>query len=196
MHHWRCDEVLEQDQEPPGARVSIVSTRPVHRRERFGPFVPLYNVFVPFTVRDYQPEEFEILWRLDQECFAQGISYSRTELKSYMSRRGSFTLVAADADESIAGFIVAYGGRTGHIITIDVVAAARRAGLGTQLLRAAEDRLRSEGSKAVGLETAIDNLAALSFYKRHGYRVIKTWPRYYSTGVDALVLRKDLEPTA
>ena len=60
------------------------------------------------------------------------------------------------------------------------------------LLRAAEDRLRGGGSSAVGLETAVDNLAALAFYKRHGYSVIRTWPRYYSNGVDALVLKKEL----
>ena len=65
-------------------------------------------------------------------------------------------------------------------------------GLDRFLLRAAEDRLRAAGSRAVGLETAVDNLSALSFYKRHGYNVVKTWPRYYSNGVDALVLRKEL----
>ena len=45
----------------------------------------------------------------------------------------------------------------------------------------------------MGLETAVDNVPALSFYKRHGYNVIRTWPRYYSNGVDALVLKKELE---
>jgi ribosomal-protein-alanine N-acetyltransferase len=147
---------------------------------------------VPFTVRDYRPEEFETLWRLDQECFPPGISYSRLELKTYMRKRGSFTLVAADGNDTVVGFIVAYAGKTGHIITIDVVAAARRAGVGSQLLQAAEDRLRAAESVAVSLETAVDNVSALAFYKRQGYNVIKTWPRYYSNGVDALVLRKEL----
>ena len=87
---------------------------------------------------------------------------------------------------------MAHTGSTGHIITIDVVAADRRSGVGSQLLRAAEDRLRAMGSSAVGLETAVDNVSALSFYKRHGYSVVKTWPRYYSNGVDALVLVKNL----
>ena len=44
----------------------------------------------------------------------------------------------------------------------------------------------------VRLETAVDNISALSFYKRHGYHVIKVIPRYYSNGVDALLLEKDL----
>jgi [ribosomal protein S18]-alanine N-acetyltransferase len=147
---------------------------------------------VAFVIRDFEPEHFETIWRLDQECFPAGISYSKQELKSYIGRQGAFTLVASDADGKAAGFIVVHNGATGHVITIDVVNAARRSGVGSLLLRAAEDRLRGAGSRAVGLETAVDNLAALAFYKRHGYCVIRTWPRYYSNGVDALVMRKDL----
>jgi ribosomal-protein-alanine N-acetyltransferase len=153
---------------------------------------PITMTGVPFAIRDFRPEDFETLWRMDQECFPPGISYSREELKVYMRRRGSFTLVAGAEDGAIAGFLVAYGGLTGHVITIDVSPAARRSGVGSLLLRAAEDRLREGGSRAVGLETAVDNLSALSFYKRHGYSVVRTWPRYYSNGVDALVLKKEL----
>ena len=152
----------------------------------------LYNEAVAFTIRDAQPEDFERLWRMDQECFPPGISYSRQELKTYMKYRGSFTLVATSGQSEIAGFIVAKNGSTGHIITIDVGPHERRSGVGSLLLKGAEDRLCAAGSSAVGLETAVDNIAALAFYKRHGYAVIRTWPRYYSNGVDALVLKKDL----
>jgi ribosomal-protein-alanine N-acetyltransferase len=161
-----------------------------------------YNVGVPFTIRDFRLDDFETLWHVDQECFSPGISYSRPELKFYIRRRGSFTLVAEKAaaepvedDARIVGFIVTQTGRTGHIITIDVIAAARRSGVGSQLLEAAEDRLRTAGSKAVSLETAVDNLSALAFYKRHGYSVFETVPRYYSNGVDALRMKKPLETT-
>jgi [ribosomal protein S18]-alanine N-acetyltransferase len=160
---------------------------------------------VPFTIRDFRPADFDTLWRIDQDCFAPGISYSRAELKAYMRRRGSFTLIAVNdatsnssesgaADSSVGGFIVAEADNrgSGHIITIDVVNAARRSGVGSLLLQAAEDRLRAACSRSVELETAVDNLSALSFYKRHGYGVIRTFPRYYSNGVDALVLQKDL----
>jgi ribosomal-protein-alanine N-acetyltransferase len=148
---------------------------------------------VAFVIREFKPEDLEVLWRMDQECFPPGIAYSKAELKSFVRHRGSFTLVAADGDDGkLAGFIVVYGGPTGHVITIDVDPVARRSGVGSLMLRTAEERLRGAGSRAVGLETAVDNLAALSFYKRHGYCVIRTWPRYYSNGVDALVMKKEL----
>ena len=151
---------------------------------------------MPFVIRDFKAEDLETLWRIDQECFPPGISYSRLELKLYMRHVSSFTLVAADGAGKIAGFIVAHGGPNGHIITIDVIASARRSGVGSLLLRTAEQRLHSAGSRSVGLETAVDNASALSFYKRHGYDIIKTWPRYYSNGVDALVLEKRLGTAA
>jgi len=151
-----------------------------------------YNVGVAFVIREFKPEDFETLWRMDQECFPAGIAYSKQELKAYVRHRSAFTLVAVEESGQTAGFIVVHGGPAGHVITIDVVAGARRLGVGSLLLHAAEDRLRAAGSHAVGLETAVDNLAALKFYKRHGYSVVRTWPRYYPNGVDALVMKKEL----
>jgi [ribosomal protein S18]-alanine N-acetyltransferase len=148
---------------------------------------------VSFAIRDFKTEDFDTLWRIDQECFPPDIAYSRQELKSYIRHRGAITLVA-DHGDRIGGFIVAHGGVTAHVITIDVIAAARRLGVGSLLLRAVESRLHESGSREIGLETAVDNISALAFYKRHGYSVIGTWPRYYSNGVDALVLKKELAP--
>lgn len=165
-------------------------TRPFRSRDEFGS--KLYNGAVPFAIRDYRLDDFRTLWQIDQDCFPPGIAYSQQELRVYIRRRGAITLVAVAPEAGIGGFIVAHRGTTGHIVTIDVIAAARRSGAGSLLLRAAESRLQAAGSRAVRLETAVDNVAALAFYKQHGYSVIGTWPRYYSNGVDALVLQKEL----
>jgi ribosomal-protein-alanine N-acetyltransferase len=169
---------------------------------------------VEFSLRDFRQPDFETLWRIDQQCFAPGISYSRVELAEYLRRPRAFAVVAESspggqpvapgtglADQSPAGapalmvgFIVAEAGSRsgGHIITIDVLPKARKTGVGSRLLRVAEDRLRAAHCHFVILETAVDNRAALAFYKTHEYNVVKTIPRYYSDGVDALVLKKDL----
>lgn len=173
-----------------------------------------------FRLRDYRPEDFRTLWTIDQGCFPPGIAYTQFELKTYINRPTSFTLIAeseepgqfqpsgsslAPSDDAlkkkaapplrpeIVGFIVAERARSeGHIITIDVRREGRRIGVGSALLSAAEERLRLWNCREARLETAVDNVAALGFYKKHAYSVTKIAPRYYSNGVDALVLSKDL----
>src|SRR5215472_1481159 len=107
------------------------------------------------TIRDFQPADFDTLWRIDQSCFPPGICYAPFELKTYMRRPGAFTLVA-EAGQSksasasgekvllpengvaVVGFLVAERSRrgAGHIITIDVRAEARRHRVGSLLLAA------------------------------------------------------------
>ena len=163
-----------------------------------------YNGEVEFALREFRREDFNSLWRIDQECFAPGIAYSRLELAAYIQLRGSFTVVAeplgsapvGESPSKVLGFIVAQVNRrgVGHILTIDVPRASRRFGIGSKLLMTAEERLRAAACRDVVLETAVDNAAALAFYKRHHYSVVKTVPRYYSNGLDAFVLEKELLP--
>jgi len=146
------------------------------------------------TIREYRPSDFETLWKIDQVCFAQ-ISYTRRELAFYVGQERAFTLVG-ELDGRIVGFVVVDRDhhRQGHVVTIDVLAEARRSGLGSRLMAAAEERLRKLGCSTVFLEAAVDNAAALAFYKRHGYSVVQTIPRYYLDSIDALVLVKGLLP--
>jgi ribosomal protein S18 acetylase RimI-like enzyme len=151
-----------------------------------------YNGGVSFLIRQFEKADFDALWRIDQACFDPQLAYSRPELAFYMQRPGSFTLVA-ESEGGILGFIVAESRRkTGHIITIDVIAKARRAGVGSVLLQAAEVQLVRAGVGAVALETPVNNEAAIRFYKQKGYFVEKTADGYYSGGLDALVMTKEL----
>src|SRR6266403_390242 len=157
-----------------------------------------YNGGVLFRIRQFEKADFDTLWRIDQACFDPQLAYSRPEMAFYMRRPGSFTLVAEAEGvpgNGVLGFIVAETRRkSGHIITIDVVAEARRAGVGSALLRAAEDQLLRAGAVAVALETPVNNEAAIRFYKQKGYFVEQTVSGYYSNQMDALVMTKALAP--
>ena len=95
-------------------------------------------------IREFRRDDFDELWRIDQECFVHGISYSRAELAAYMRHRGAFTIVAEEPADvgaaRIIGFVVAQAirGRAGHIITIDVRPHAQRAGVGSKLMSETE----------------------------------------------------------
>lgn len=149
-------------------------------------------------IRESGLADFDQLWRIDQQCFSSGIAYSQEELAQYMRIRGAFTLAGEMEDGTgnfrVAGFVLATPDRrgTGRIITIDVLEEARRHRLGSQLLEAAEARLGEQGCTRVLLEVAVDNNAAIAFYKRHQYAVLKTLPRYYLGTLDALLMEKKL----
>jgi ribosomal protein S18 acetylase RimI-like enzyme len=154
------------------------------------------------NIRPFRKHDFDALWRIDQACFDPELAYSRIELAVYMRRPASFTLVAEAAEPQapsvsppILGFVVAESRRRiGHIITIDVIAESRRSGVGSCLLDAAEERLQHSGVTEVALETPVNNVAAIRFYKTKGYFVEKTVPGYYSNRLDAFLMRKDLVP--
>jgi [ribosomal protein S18]-alanine N-acetyltransferase len=159
---------------------------------------------VEITLRPFRRHDFDFLWKIDQVCFPPGIAYSKHELSNYIQRRKSFTLIAEarsdgrrSADHEVAGivgFIIAEASSrgVGHIVTIDVLPVARRAGTGSKLLTAAEEWLRTAKCFRVQLETAVDNEPALAFYKRHRYTKVGIIPQYYETGLDAYSLEKEL----
>lgn len=95
---------------------------------------------------------------------------------------------------AIAGFAVAQPYRkTGRILTLDVIADARRYGLGSKLMRECEKRLLRRGCTEIYLETAVDNEPALKLYHKLGYEILRTLPAYYHAhSLDALLMRKRL----
>ena len=158
-----------------------------------------YNRTVELRIREATPDDFGELWRIDQLCFEPGIAYSRRELAWYMKLRGAFTMVGESRSSprgkwNILGFAVGQQPRRGlgHIVTIDVLPDARRSGLGSRLMEEIEKRLQADGCETIFLETAVDNTAAIKFYKRLGYFIVKTIPRYYLDKIDALMMSKEL----
>jgi ribosomal-protein-alanine N-acetyltransferase len=146
-----------------------------------------------YSLRPYRREDFPQLLELDQVCFPEGISYDRLELSHFISRPNALTVIAEE-EGKLAGFILVNRARdkAGHVITIDVHPQHRRHGLGTQLMEEAEKQLKADAAPGIYLEVAVDNKPAIHFYKRHGYSVIKTIPRYYLNSIDALLMTKKL----
>ena len=144
-------------------------------------------------LRPFRPDDLATLYEIDQACFVPGVSYSKEELAAFIGRRHAETWVAEEAGE-VTGFLIAQREprRVLHIVTIDVVKAWRRRGVGSELMEAAEQWARDRGLRLIGLETAHDNLAAQSFYQARGYRKVDEIPQYYADGSSAWVMVKEL----
>jgi ribosomal-protein-alanine N-acetyltransferase len=166
---------------------------------------------VQFTIRDYKAADFDRLWQIDQLCFPEGIAYTQMDLTGFIMSRNAITLVAetqpvnseehgkqSDAPSghsSIVGFVVAHSvrGKTGRILTLDIVPEARRHGLASRLMQEVERRLRACSCTEAYLETAVNNEPALHLYRKLGYEVLRTLPEYYpSHSLDAYLMGKRL----
>lgn len=118
------------------------------------------------------------------------------DLRYFLSTPRSLSWIA-EGDGVVVGFLIVERARrgsamTGHIITIDVERSARRRGVGSLLLAAAEARLREEGISKLTLEVAVDNATALAFYDRFGFTAVGHIPNYYAGRVAARVMEKAL----
>jgi [ribosomal protein S18]-alanine N-acetyltransferase len=151
-----------------------------------------------FRLRPYRNGDFARLLEIDHACFAEGIAYPEEEMRLYLELPSATTLVAEEK-KRIVGFVIAdrfHSRRSdramGRIITIDVLPEAQGTGIAGKMLTTAEDNLRESGCDSISLEVAVDNARALRFYKKHGYSVLKTLPRYYLGSVDGLLMGKRL----
>ncbi len=76
-----------------------------------------------------------------------------------------------------------------HLLSIAVVPAARRRGLGGEILGAVMERGRARGADRAILEVREGNAAARAFYRSHGFVDIGTRRKYYSdTDEDAIIM--------
>ena len=78
-----------------------------------------------------------------------------------------------------------------EILTIGVLPDLRRTLIATALLNVMENEVKKSGARAIFLEVAADNDAALSLYEKNGYTRIGIRPEYYD-GTDAITMRKTL----
>jgi ribosomal protein S18 acetylase RimI-like enzyme len=145
-------------------------------------------------IREYRPEDFERLYRIDQAAFDPALAYSRVELRSFVVARRSRTLVAEEEGE-VVGFVNALCVQRewGVVITLDVAPERQRLGVGSRLLAAIEEWLRGEGVRVVGLETPADESGARQFYERHGYQLGRRVRGYYHGRLDAFSMVKRLD---
>jgi ribosomal-protein-alanine N-acetyltransferase len=79
-----------------------------------------------------------------------------------------------------------------EVLTLAVAPSVRRQGIATALLHAAKAQVGAGGGKAMFLEVATGNAAALMLYRGEGFIEVGRRRRYYADASDALVLRAKL----
>jgi [ribosomal protein S18]-alanine N-acetyltransferase len=123
--------------------------------------------------------------------------WSVDDIRALMAGFGGFGVVLrAAGDDAILGFALARAvGEEAELLTLAVDPAHRRRGAGQALVEAAALGAAAAGARALFLEVAGDNEAALALYRMAGFARAGARPAYYrraAGAVDAQILRRDL----
>ena len=111
-------------------------------------------------------EGYEVALRVD----AAAIGFMEEALDLWPER----SCVAWRDGQSVGLAMLGVRGNAGWVGGMGVVAAARRSGVGEQLMRALIERARGAGVRRLGLEVLEHNLGARALYEKLGFR---TWRR-------------------
>lgn len=143
-------------------------------------------------IRPYRADDFDALCEIDRACYEPLIAYSRRTMRVYLTQPGADCVVAESGAQIVGFCITARRSDQAYIVTIDVLGQFRKRGVGGALLVESEKHLAKNGVRAVSLDTATDNLPAISFWQKHGYRKIGLRKGYYPNGSDAFAMTKPI----
>ena len=123
---------------------------------------------------------------------------SQRSFRYLLSRGHAATIVeASEKTGEVLGYamvLFSRGTSLGRLYSIAVDPAHRGKGLGTKLLRAAEDAAREHEAAYMRLEVRVDDPATQRLYYKEGYRKFAVQHHYYDDDVDAVRMEKPLGP--
>ena len=148
------------------------------------------------TFREAMPLDIPVFVSLDKELFPYS-PWSAAQYKQEFAEmpRTRYFIVALDQDQSIigyAGILVPAPEVEADVLTIGVVPAHRGKGIARQLMSRITDFAIDRQASAMMLEVKSDNTEAIGLYESLGYLKISIRKDYFGSGLDALIMRKDL----
>jgi len=147
------------------------------------------------TLRKAEPGDIDALVALEHRVFATD-RLSRRSLQHFL-KSPTAEVTVAQQGESLAGTaIVLFRPRSvvARLYSIAVAPQMGGRGLGTKLLEAAEAAALARDCQTLRLEVHQGNHAAISRYRKSGYREFARHRHYYEDGGDALRFEKRLVP--
>jgi ribosomal-protein-alanine N-acetyltransferase len=140
------------------------------------------------------PAHIDTLMPYEQEMFGTEAWTAGSYRDELADTRHRYYLAAVDQDDALLGWA---GARvvadSAEILTVGVIPAARRQGIGARLLAMLLDEARRRDAVEAFLEVRVDNLGAQRLYERARFVRVGLRRGYYDGGrMDAVVMRRAL----
>ncbi len=136
-------------------------------------------------------EESCALASLHKSCFDQG--WSADTCDRLLASPGTFAVLAREGSENVGFVLARVAADEAEILSVGVSRPARRQGIGARILSAAARGAAAAGATKLFLEVGTENVAALTLYRKLGFREVGRRPGYYRDGSgDGLTMRAEL----
>lgn len=137
------------------------------------------------------PDKAALLAALHEAAFPAD-PWSDSAMARLIAMPGAFALIATADDEPVGFVLARVAADEAEIVTLGVVPARARQGIGRHLLAAAAAEAGRRGAIRLFLEVAETNDAARRLYAADGFHEAGRRRRYYPDGTDAVVLARPL----
>lgn len=124
-------------------------------------------------IRRYRTSDFAGVGSLWEEAFPNDPPWNRAEtaIPGKLAFQPDLLFVAVDGEDVIGSIMAGYDGHRGWLYSVAVRRACKRGGVGTALVRRAEQALQALGCEKVNLQVRATNEEIVHFYARLGYAV-------------------------
>lgn len=145
------------------------------------------------TYRNANAQDIPVMVSLDKQLFPYS-PWSSGQYREEISAPTRRFIVALNDAQRIIGYagVFAPGGAAADILTVGVIPEYRGQGIAKALMSDITEWARAQGSSSMMLEVKTDNLDAISLYESLGYLKLNVRKDYFGSGLDALVMRKEL----
>jgi len=127
----------------------------------------------PIEIISYSHEHHDGVVKLWQEIFPKALPRNEPNsvIKSKLSVQPELFFVAVQSGEVIGTVMSGYDGRRGWVYSVAVSQQHRRKGIGTALMKHAEESLKTLGCVKINLQILTDNSDVQEFYRILGYHI-------------------------
>ena len=153
------------------------------------------------SLRRFTPSDLDAVININRVCLPENYA-AYFFMDTFNTHPESFIVV--ESQGNVVGYImcrVEHGFsdlkklrfvKKGHVISVAVMPDFRRLGMGSALVKDALSALSNLHVDECYLEVRISNDAAITLYRRLGFDIVRTIPRYYYDSSDAYVMAKEL----
>jgi len=153
------------------------------------------------TLRRFNPADLEAVININRVCLPENYA-PYFFIDTFNTFPDAF--IVAESQNQVVGYIMCrleHGfsdlrklrfAKKGHVISVAVLPQFRGLGIGYSLVEQALSALATQQADECYLEVRTNNTPAINLYKKMGFQITRSIPRYYYDGFDAYVMTKPL----